>query len=283
MKSVPQFVSDYFDDELSSQDKVLLRRWLFEKRQHVDSFVIHSFVHSQLMDWIGPEPTRVNEIIAAEVVPAQSSVSIVTPSRTKLRSIVERVLALATILAAVLAVVYKFSDRFEAVASVSGTHNVHWETNKDARNVGSLLHSGDEVAIEDGMLHIVFARGGQVAVQGPARFRIESDMAGRLLEGCLCGFMPEHAVGFTVYTNRLTAVDLGTEFYLEHRPDDSCSLQVFDGLVEVQLNGQSGEGASDGKLQIPQGRAIQYDAGTGKVTSIEYDNTKRLPDATWSQ
>jgi ferric-dicitrate binding protein FerR (iron transport regulator) len=283
MKSVPQVVSDYFDGDLSSHDQAELRRWLFERPLNVKAFVVHSFVHSQLIDWIGPEPTRVNRIVAAEVVPSQSPVPAPVAARSKARSIAGRALVLAAMLAGLFAIGYMFSDRFEAVASVSGTRNVHWANGANPRNVGSLLHAGDELTIEDGLLHIVFARGGQVAVHGPATFRIESDMEGRLVKGRLCALTPEHARGFTIHTARMAAVDLGTEFYLESKPDDSCALQVFEGLVEVQLDGRSNAVASDEKLQIPQGRAIRFDAATGKVTSIEYDKSKRLPETTWSQ
>ena len=268
---------------MSGTDQINLRQWLFEKAQHVESFVAYSYIHSQLMDWIGPEPTRVSEILAAEALAAPAAANAHARTVTKTRPMTGRVLALAIVFMGVLAGGYMFFDRIETVASVSGTRNVHWVKNSVARKVGSLLSTGDEVAIEDGVLHIVFAHGGQVAVQGPARFRIESDKAGRLLTGRLCAFTPEHAVGFTIHSARLAAVDLGTEFYLEHQPDDFCLLEVFDGLVEVQLDGRSGKVSSDEKLQIPEGRAIRYDSGTGKFTSIEYDKTKRLPESTWAQ
>jgi hypothetical protein len=283
MKSVPQFVSDYLDGDLSGPDHAKLRQWLFATRRNVDSFVTCSFIHSQLMDWIGPEPTKVREIVAAETLPKRVRVARATRAIANLRSLSGRLLALATVLAAVVAAAYLYFGRVEAVASVSGTRNVLWTKGADVRKVGSLLRNGEEVAIDGGTLHIVFARGGQVSVQGPARFRIESDMSGRLLDGRLFAFTPEHAVGFTIHTTRLTAVDLGTEFYLEHQPDNSCSLEVFDGLVEVQLDRQSGKDSSDEKLQIPEGRAINFNAGTGRVTSYDYDKTKRPPDATWSQ
>jgi ferric-dicitrate binding protein FerR (iron transport regulator) len=282
MKSSPQFVSAYFDGDLSPGEQADLRAWLLESPLHVKSFVIHSFVHSQLVDFVGPEPTRVNAIVAAEI-PQEPAAESARPLREGLRSVFGRVLTLAAVLVGVIALTYFYAVRPEVVASVNGTRNVKWAVGADNRNVGSLLHARDDVAIADGLLHIVFARGGQVALQGPARFNIESDKAGRLVEGRLFVLAPEHAVGFTIHTARLTAVDLGTEFYLEHLPDDSCILQVFDGLVEIQFSGQPDGTDSEEKLQIPQGRAIRFDAATGKVASIDYDKTKRLPDTTWSQ
>jgi ferric-dicitrate binding protein FerR (iron transport regulator) len=283
MKTAPQFVSAYFDGDLSPSDQAELRVWLLESSLHVKSFVIHSFVHSQLIDFIGPEPTRVNAIVSAEVSPPLVEAPAIAARDKSLRSVVGRMLTLAAALMGVVALTYFYAVRPEVVASVNGTRNVKWAAGADTRNVGSLLHARDELAIDDGSLHIVFARGGQVALQGPARFRIESDQAGRLIEGRLSVLALEHAVGFTIHTARLTAVDLGTEFYLERLPDDSCVLQVFDGLVEIQLTSQQIGNSHEEGLPIPEGRAIRFDAATGKVTSIEYDNTKRLPDTTWSQ
>jgi hypothetical protein len=192
-------------------------------------------------------------------------------------------LAVAAILFCVATLTYFYAARPEVVASVNGTQNVQWAAGTTAQTVGGLLHAGDGLAIDGGLLHIVFARGGQVALQGPAKFRIESDKAGRLLAGSLSVLAPEHAVGFTIYGGRLTAVDLGTEFHLQRLPDDSCVLHVFDGLVEIQLDARSNGGGGKEKLQIPEGRAIRFDAASGKVASIEYDKSKRLVDTIWSR
>lgn len=279
MKSAPPLVSAYFDGDLTDAEQVDLRAWLLESSQNVRSFVLHSFVHSQLVDFIGREPTRVSAILAAEISPPPTP----APTKGKVLKTFGRVLAVAATLASVVALTYFYAMRPDVVASVNGTRNVQWAAGANGRNVGNLLHASDDLAIESGILHVVFARGGQVALQGPARFRIESDKAGRLLEGKLSVLAPEHAVGFTIYSGRVTAVDLGTEFSLARMKDDSCELHVFDGLVEVQLDGRTTGGNNEEKLTIPQGRAIRFDGATGKVTSIEYDKTKRLPNSIWSQ
>jgi hypothetical protein len=283
MKSAPQFVSAYFDRDLNSGDQALLRAWLLESRQNVKSFVVHSFVHSQLIDLIGPEQTRVNAIVQAETTTPPVTKPAFAAKGKGIRTVIGRILTLAAALVGVIALTYFYAVRPEVVASVNGTRNVKWAAGADARKVGSLLQARDDLAINDGQLHIVFARGGQVALLGPARFRIESDKAGRLIEGRLSVLAPEHAVGFTIHTARLTAVDLGTEFYLERLPDESCILQVFDGLVEIQFSNQPNGSKREEALPIPEGRAIRFDAGTGEITSIDYDKTKRLPNTIWSQ
>lgn len=276
MKSTPQFVSGYFDGDLDSDEHAKLRAWLLESRDHVNDFVIDGFIHTQLIDLLGPEQTRANALVAAEV--AANSNQPLRPWRLS-----ARLLAIAASLVFVVVLTYFAAFRAEVVATISGSRNVQWAPGSEKQTVGALLHSGSEIALEGGTLYLTFARGGQVALHGPARFQVESDMAGRLLQGRLSAFVPEHAVGFTVRSGCLNIVDLGTEFSTELLTDESCELQVFDGLVEVQFREPLESRASDGKLRISQGRAIRFHAASGKVESIEYDKEKRLPGSTWSK
>jgi len=275
MTSASALVSAYFEGDLDPDEYAHLRAWLLESSKHVDEFVRDAFVHTQLIDLVGPEQVRANRLVAAELVPKAA------PHYSVPRSM-GRMLALAASLMFVVVLVSFFMLRPAVVATVTGTRNVQWALGAEKRAVGGLLQSGDEVAVDRGTLHLTFARGGQVALHGPARFRLESDNAGRLLGGSLSAFVLEHAVGFTIHSGRLWVVDLGTEFQIELLTDDSCELQVFDGLVEVQFREPDSEGAG-GKLQISQGRAFRFDGRSGKIQSIEYDKTKRLPVSVWSQ
>jgi hypothetical protein len=274
MNALPPLTNGYFDGDLQPSEYATLRNWLLESDEHVNDFVVDSFVHTQLIELLGPEQVRANALVAAEFNPKADG-------RLGTRRLSGRLLLLAAMLVVAFPLAYFVMLRSEVVGTVTGTRNVKWAFGAEKRTVGSLLQAGDEVALNVGTLYLTLARGGQIALHGPAKFRVDSDNAGRLLNGRLSAFVPEHAVGFTVRSGKLTFVDLGTEFRLEMLSENTGELQVFDGLVEVQFDDRAG--AKSAELQISQGRAVRLDAVTSDVKSIEYDKTMRLPMTEWSQ
>jgi ferric-dicitrate binding protein FerR (iron transport regulator) len=276
MTSAPHILSAYFDADLEPGEYGRLCAWLHESTDHVAQFVVEGFVHSQLIELLSPDQARANALVAARLLTESAK-----PRRTRHFAI--RSLAVAAAIAVVAATTYFAAVRPKVVATVTGTRNVQWAPGIEKRIVGGLLQSGDELALEHGTLHLTFAGGAQVALRGPARFRVESDHAGQLLRGRLSAYVLEHSVGFTIHSGHFTVVDLGTEFYLERAENDSCELQVFAGLVEVRLAESPDDVTDGGKLQISQGSAIRFEAAAGKIKPIDYNKTMRLPDSAWSR
>jgi ferric-dicitrate binding protein FerR (iron transport regulator) len=275
MTSERETLSAYFDADLQPDEYSRLRAWLHENTNHVADFLVDGFVHTQLIDLLGPDQASANALVTARLV-AKSA----PPSRT--RRAVRRVLAVAVLLAFVVATTYFVAARPEYVATVTGTRNVQWAMGVEKRTVGDLLQAGDELALDRGTLHLTFVGGAQVALGGPARFRVESDYAGRLIRGSLSAFVLEHAVGFTIHSGQLNVVDLGTEFRIDQGNAESCELQVFDGLVEVWIE-EPVDPSDDGKLKVSGGQAIGFDAAAGKIKPIEFNKTMRLPASAWSR
>jgi hypothetical protein len=276
MKSVSQHVCAYFDGELTPDGQRTLCAWLLESQEHIDDFVADCMVHTQLIDLFNCHQLRANALLAVE------GFSIVAGSHRS-RRIIGRILSLAVSLAIVGTVMFLVLTRHSVVATVTGASNAQWNSDAEKQTVGSLLKAGDEISVARGTLRLAFSRGGQVALHGPARFRVDSDISGQLLQGSLSAFVPEHAVGFTVRAKRLKLVDLGTEFHIDLFSDDSSELQVFNGLVEIQFDQVTAKGTERKKLQISQGRAIRFDGLTGSVKTIEYNSTARVPMSEWSQ
>jgi hypothetical protein len=223
---------------------------------------------------LGPEQVRANALVAAEFNPEADG-------HYGTRRLSGRLFLLAATLIIIIPLTYFVMFRAEVVGTITGTRNVKWALGAEKRTVGSLLQAGDEVALDLGTLYLTLARGGQIALHGPAKFRVDSNDAGRLINGSLSAFVPEHAVGFTVRCGKVTFVDLGTEFHLEFSSGDTSELQVFDGLVEVRFADRTD--AKSGELQISQGRAVRLNSATGDVKSVEYDKTMRLPMTEWSR
>jgi hypothetical protein len=275
MTSMSQQISAYFDGNLSAHEELGLRAWLLESRDHLDQFVVDCFVHTQLIDLLSAHQVKANALVAAETLPASTGMFGIFRAPI-------RILAIAVSILFVVALTYMVVSRPTIVATVTGTGGVQWAVGGEKRTVGSLLQAGNELALENGTLHVAFAGGGQVALHGPARFRVDSDASGHLLSGSLSTFVPEHAIGFTIHTAKLSVVDLGTEFYINLKPDQSSELQVFSGLVEIRFS-EPDNSSDDGKLRISQGRAVRFDAASRDIKAIDYNTAMRLPPSDWSK
>lgn len=91
--------------------------------------------------------------------------------------------------------------------------------------------NGDRFELDRGMLEIRTKPGARVVIEAPASFQFESAGQLRLFHGRVAANVPEAAQGFTVLTAKGTAIDLGTEFGVDARPDGESEIHVFEGEV----------------------------------------------------
>jgi hypothetical protein len=112
-------------------------------------------------------------------------------------------------------------------------------------------------------------------LDAPAQFTIQSEMMATLTTGAATTKVPTQAVGFTMNMPRGRLVDLGTEFTLQIRPDNSFVVQVFEGLVELHQLDQN-HPIDDSPLRISRGVAIQVAARSREAQSIPYDANQKM-------
>ncbi len=121
--------------------------------------------------------------------------------------------------------------------------------------------SGDRYKLERGILEMETKLGARVVVEAPASFQFESVGQLRLFNGRLAANVPETAQGFSVLTATGTAIDLGTEFGVDARPDGESEIHVFEGEVIAESN--------DGVRQNLQGgEAFSLNAANGLPGSL---------------
>ena len=87
--------------------------------------------------------------------------------------------------------------------------------------------------LEKGLVRIGFVDGASVTLRGPAEINLLSGNLARLDSGQLVAMVPKSAVGFTVRTNSINVVDLGTVFGMNARPEGDVEVQVFQGEVDL--------------------------------------------------
>lgn len=115
---------------------------------------------------------------------------------------------------------------------------------------GQSLGAGKEVEIGEGLIEVDFFSGARVAIQGPARFKPESDMRLTVSQGAVQVDVPDSAKGFVLVLPDGTVTDFGTSFGVVVSEEKTSRLQVSRG--EIELAGTKDGGAAQ---RIKEGQA----------------------------
>jgi hypothetical protein len=103
------------------------------------------------------------------------------------------------------------------------------------RATGDVRFDRGVYELEQGAIHLRFANGADLVIEGPARFELIDPLHARLEYGNIRAIVPPTAKGFTVATKNANFEDVGTEFGLRvERETGEESLLVFDGQVNVR-------------------------------------------------
>lgn len=125
--------------------------------------------------------------------------------------------------------------------------------------------------LTEGMAELEFYSGASVILEAPAKLEILSENGGVLHAGRLRADVPHHAHGFTITTESVELVDLGTSFGMEVGPDSETTVHVFDGEVEL-FEPESGRPQGEGDLLLAgEGRVV---ALSGEVNTIVADDSR---------
>ncbi len=95
------------------------------------------------------------------------------------------------------------------------------------------MRRGSRVVLESGVIELVFDNGVRSVVSAPAELLYKETDVVELTHGHAWFHVPKEAVGFTVETDELRVVDLGTEFGVSAGASDYDEVHVFTGRVEV--------------------------------------------------
>tara|TARA_R110002096_G_scaffold18401_13_gene62713 strand:- start:807 stop:2393 length:1587 start_codon:yes stop_codon:yes gene_type:complete len=153
-----------------------------------------------------------------------------------------------------------FVARIEASDGVQWAPSTEGKIRKDGWLTPGLLE------IDAGQTKIAFNSGATATVEGPALLSIESTNRLFLKKGRLTADVPKPAIGFTVNTPRLNAVDLGTRFGISVEPNGDSELHVMEGLVEASRT----RGNSVATL-VREGLAVRADSRTrSQLAAIPY-------------
>ncbi len=146
------------------------------------------------------------------------------------------------------------------VATLVQAENCKWAGSDLPTAVNSKLGPGT-LALVEGIATLKFRSGAAVTIEAPTTLRIFDAMHCRLIEGSLTAEVPEPAHGFTVDTQDMKVVDLGTRFGLTTGSAGNSQVRVFEGEVEVgglssgeRKRLKTGKGLHVGSGNIPAGQ-----------------------------
>jgi hypothetical protein len=282
MDRIAQLFDGYFEEDLTPDDRAELCSCLREDDQCVDDFVRESYLHCQLFSIVRQKALQ-DDMMASPAVDGEDKLTRSTAlahkpfdaarGRSERRGIDFRVfMALAGCVLAAAALLFWQSRPPRTVAQLQATAQARWDRG-GSRTAGALLHEGEELRIRQGRVLATMVSGARVVVEGPAVLRLTGENSVRLESGKLGAAVPPEATGFAVHTAAGEVVDLGTEFTLDLSSPSTFNLYVFSGLVEVRPRGAA---ADNPPFQVPQTRAVSYDAATGEAKLITFGPEHKL-------
>jgi len=152
----------------------------------------------------------------------------------------------------------------------------------DFRDVKS-LQVGDKVILNQGLVRLTFPSGVEAIVEGPSELELISDLSLRMNQGQAWFRVPEEGHGFTVDTDRVRVIDLGTEFGVWLDGSQNLQVHVAKGKVRVEPHLKAMR-----IIEILQDQAMSFDVyGQGqeieaKLSMFRQKFTESMPYLHWS-
>ncbi len=157
------------------------------------------------------------------------------------------------------------------VATLSSVEGALWE--KSQREVGEALYEGEWVSLLEGKARISIGFGAEIVASAPCSLTVLSKDRVELHEGNVAVDVAPWAVGFTVATEEMDVVDLGTTFTVSATPGMKSETTVLKGVVRVHPS-KFAENERRGLL-VSEGRRMSID-GMGSHENVREENVQQL-------
>jgi FecR protein len=296
MDKVQLLISRYFDDDLSDDEILELATILRVDVESVDRLVFNGFIHAQLQNWM-LAPTEqfsdstfamLNRIaeFANDARPSPRSTiaqfsgnrrSQHSPNTRRKRPWAIAAIAAAILVASTVATLgYVALSRPSIVGQITDATNCSWGAGSTDISAGTLLEKGRQLNLQQGRAVITFASGAKLLLEGPTSIHLNSPNGLELVDGRIAAKVPRQAIGFSVTSSLARIVDLGTEFGLALKADDSFELHVFAGQVELQLDKKFGETVHK-PARIAAVHAVSFNTKSSDIAIIPFEPGKQMP------
>jgi ferric-dicitrate binding protein FerR (iron transport regulator) len=159
----------------------------------------------------------------------------------------------------------------QPIARFDGGEDAEW-LSETAPAIGQTFVEGDSVYLTKGHARISMASGAELLLRGPCFVTLATADSVRLEEGVVTAEVAEWGRGFTVLTESLSVVDLGTKFAVSAGADGVAEAHVLDGQVRVKpLTKSTTEGRS---MLLSGGEAIRVESDRKPATRLAADTER---------
>jgi len=152
------------------------------------------------------------------------------------------------------------------VATLTDGIDIKWADSEKPIQLDSLLRPGSMKLVE-GYAQITFDEGARIVLEAPAEINLENSNRAFLQLGKLSAEVPIQSRGFKIDTPSASIVDLGTEFGVKVKEDESTEIHMFKGKASL-LPGRKGQ-TGKGRL-VTAGKAMRVKA-SGLLSDIAFN------------
>jgi len=145
----------------------------------------------------------------------------------------------------------------QPIARLAESDGAKW-LGDDGPNVGQEFVEGDSVYLTRGRARISMSSGAEVVLRSPCFVTLSAANRVQLEEGILTAQVAEWGHGFTVVTNAMNVVDLGTKFAVAASAHGVSEAHVLDGQVRIQPLGETS--ANRRSMLLSGGEALRVEA-----------------------
>jgi FecR protein len=121
----------------------------------------------------------------------------------------------------------------QPIARLADSDDAHW-LGDEGPDVGHEFVEGDSVYLTKGRARISMSSGAEVVLRSPCFVTLAAANRVQLEEGVVTAQVAEWGHGFTIATNAMNVVDLGTKFAVSAEAHGVSEAHVLDGQVRIQ-------------------------------------------------
>ncbi len=149
------------------------------------------------------------------------------------------------------------------VATLASAERAKWE--KSQLDVGQALYEGETISLQQGKARISVGFGAEIVADAPCSLTFLASDRIHLHQGNVAVDVAPWAKGFTVVTEEMDIVDLGTTFTVSASPGIKSETTVLKGVVRVHPSKVRDEQRRG--LLVTEGQQVSIDEN-GLLTNV---------------
>jgi hypothetical protein len=157
------------------------------------------------------------------------------------------------------------------LATLASADKAKW--NNGTQTIGRAFHEGETVHLNAGQARVSLGCGAELLATGPCRFTFVAFDRVRLEEGSILVDVAEWAKGFTVVTDKMEVIDLGTIFEVATSPGSEAETTVLKGMVRALPTVRLG--SEQRSVLLTEGEGLAVDQA-GNQRSFQHDSASAL-------